>query len=288
MASSVTGVTVDARVTSLGFEFIQQHAYPTGSTVPVPRSPDRQIHKECANSQDAVQYMSRINARIIFFLSMSNWHVVFGRINSKLNFLATSGDYQSDYFELRLLEWCNVDQARLCQVLQAVSNSFMNLKRPAQVAIATSLRKAIWNWIEVHPAEFHALVESNRNIDRSAERLFDVLYSASDSSSHFSQRAYSLYPLMTMLLVICPETTKRVAMKSISGKFLGSSGKKSTFVDTFRRGITNSKTFEHCAVCHIDFIRASGYVSPDLSESGLRTLGPDLHVDLRVSPTALQ
>ncbi|CAG8778703.1 33251_t:CDS:2, partial [Racocetra persica] len=78
--------------------------------------------------------------RVIFYISASNWNVVFSRIKNRISHLAAANDNTTEAAELRLLEVSDLNSKRLSMVLQVV--------------MATVLRKAIWNWIEVFPAEF--------------------------------------------------------------------------------------------------------------------------------------
>jgi neurofibromin 1 len=61
-------------------------------------------------------------AQIIFYVSASNWSFLLSRIRTRVQYLGTQGasatDDTSDLGDLRLLEWANMDRARLGQVLQ--------------------------------------------------------------------------------------------------------------------------------------------------------------------------
>jgi neurofibromin 1 len=225
--------------------------------------------------------MTKRTARVIFYLSASNWPLVLSRIKARVAHLTTTLEENPELFELRFLEWANVDATRLAQALQEISTPFLHVKRPAQTALASALRKAIWNWIDVYPAEYQALIEGTRKLDGNPDVLFDVLLSMSDSSST-NKRAKVFYPLMAMLLVLSPDSLKRLALGDVSrgGSALA---KKHSFLDSLRKGLSQSKSFEACAVCYVDLVRAAMCCSPRLETSGIRTLAPDLQNDLKVS-----
>lgn len=99
-------------------------------------------------------------------------------------------------------------------------NSFMNLKRYTQISMAIVLRKAIWNWIEVFPAEFVKLCQSQKRMDGGPELLFDICNNISSGNKSKSL----FWPLQTMLLVLCPDmlmnavTTDKAPTKSAQRK----------------------------------------------------------------------
>lgn len=49
--------------------------------------------------------------------------------------------------------------------------------REAQLAIATPLRSAVWNWIEYHPREFNEIIRTRTKTEGAPERVFDLLTS---------------------------------------------------------------------------------------------------------------
>ena len=268
----------------LGAKFIQRHSFPSGSNSPPLPHPPKLLAGECSSVPTAVHQMTKTVSRIVFFLSASNWPLLLARIKARISHLQTTIDDNPDMVELRLLEWSNLNRIRLSQTLQEVSSSFLHVKRPAQIAVASVLRKAIWNWIDVQPAELDALIESGRKIEGGADVLFDVLHSASDitTTSH-ARRTKAFYPLMAMLLVICPDLFKKATMSDGSSKGLGGLTKKLSFLESLRKGVNSSKGFEACAICYVDIVRAAMHVSPRLESSGLRSIVPDIQSDLRVS-----
>lgn len=200
-----------------------------------------------------------------------------------MSHLTTTIEDSPDFVDLRLLEWSNLNRSRLSQVLQEISSTFLHVKRPAQISIAVVLRRAIWIWIDINPSELDVLIESNRKIEGGADVLFDVLHSASDptSSSH-AKRTRAFYPLMTMLLVICPDMLKRASLVESGGRGLGGLTKKLSFLESLRKGVNSSKGFEACTICYVDFLRAAMSISPRLENSGLRSITHDIQSDLRV------
>lgn len=265
---------------SLGAKFIQQHSYPSTSSSEIVVSEHSKLLAPAASTTaTAVVQMTKYTARIVFFLTAANWPLVLSRIKARVAHLTTTLEENPELYELRLLEWANVDSSRLAQALQEISSPFMHVKRPAQTALATALRKSIWNWIDLYPAEFQSLIEGNRKFDANPDGLFDVLYSMSDSSTN-NKRAKVFYPLMVMLLVLSPDTMKRIALGE-SARSGQSFGKKLAFMDSLRKGLSASRSYEACVVCYVDLVRAPMSCSPRLDSSGIRSLVPEMQSDLR-------
>ena len=97
--------------------------------------------------------------------------------------------------------------------ISALCSSFLHMKKNAQLAIAVSLRRAIWGWIETYPAEFVQLCQSQRRLEGSPEILFDICNSLADTS----KRKAILWPLQTMLLILCPDVLMAATMSEGRG-----------------------------------------------------------------------
>jgi hypothetical protein len=50
------------------------------------------------------------------------------------------------------------------------------MKREVQVGVSIPLRGAIWNWIEIFPAEFNDAIRNRGRMEGAPERVFDLLY----------------------------------------------------------------------------------------------------------------
>ncbi|RSH95012.1 Ras GTPase activating protein ira2 [Saitozyma podzolica] len=264
----------------IGLKFLQRHSYSSSQRYDVD---ERKLLAPTSGSTSAtIGQMAKYVSRIIFYLSSSNWPLVLGRIKARVSFLTTTIEESPDLVELRLMEWSNPDRTRLSQVIQEISTTFLHIKRPAQVAVATVLRSCIWNWIRSYQGELEALVESNRNIEGGAETLFDVLNSASDiSSSSSARKNKAFYPLMAMLLVVSPDTLKRAVLGEMAGRTSSSIAKRLNFLESLRKGLVTSKGFEACAVCYVDFVSAAMCLGPNLESAGVKSLVPDIQNDLK-------
>jgi hypothetical protein len=67
---------------------------------------------------ELVYEIHRAAGRILFYISASNWDIVFGQIKESLSRLGQATDDSAEMTEIRLLEWCNLNAKRLSMVLQ--------------------------------------------------------------------------------------------------------------------------------------------------------------------------
>lgn len=124
--------------------------------------------------------IQRSAGRIIFYLSSSNWPMVFQKIRQKL-FKLGQGDIDAagvvgsvgstserdsvDLTEIRLLEWCSLNRSRLGMVLAELCNTVKHFPKRVQLLTAVVLRRSIWNWIGSFSGEFEALMFSRKMMD---------------------------------------------------------------------------------------------------------------------------
>ncbi|KAJ1548500.1 Ras GTPase activating protein ira2, partial [Cladochytrium tenue] len=116
--------------------------------------------------------MQRIAGRIVFYISASNWPLVYARIKQRFLYLMSASSLNDtdeigtvDVTELRYLEWCNPNKMRLSSVIVEFNNSFKSFSRKVQFLAAIVLRKCIWNWIETHPTEFVLTYQTQKRVE---------------------------------------------------------------------------------------------------------------------------
>ncbi|KAJ1987203.1 Ras GTPase activating protein ira2 [Dimargaris cristalligena] len=222
---------------------------------------------------------SRVNQttianRILFYLSASNWNVVFSRIKTRMQSLASTQDEFTDIQELRILEYCHLNTQRISHVFQELSIHFLQFRRNVQLAVAPTLRRMIWNWIESYPADYIALWKEGRRLDGNPEILFDVCLSLHDNNH--PKGKVILWPLQATLLALCPDVLTMLV------NFEGGSkaAKRRVFLDNLSKAMRNSRNFEAAAHAYVDFIRAASYVSL-IENTALNTIVSDFEPSLR-------
>lgn len=161
-------------------------------------------------------HIGRFAGRIVKHLSASNWPVVFHRMRTKVNVLSSTSEDNPDTVDLQLMTYSIMDKSRLIQVLQGtnsdtnsvyllltvcsvLSSLLVNMKREAQAAVASPLRKAIWNWIDLFPHEFNEALRSRGRMEGAPERTFDLLCAMQQGVEK------SLWPTLTILNCISSE-----------------------------------------------------------------------------------
>ncbi|KDN38513.1 hypothetical protein K437DRAFT_22753 [Tilletiaria anomala UBC 951] len=210
---------------------------------------------------------------VIFYLSSSNWAVVFARIRNRLAYLSTTIEESPNTAELRLLECSNLHRQRLGSVVSELCTTFLHLKRSAQQTIAVALRRGIWNWIYYHPEEFAQMYATGRRLEGASDVLFDQVYNLAEST----RKKLWFWPMLNSLLMLCPDIVGRAAIGE--GRKSGSVAKKVQFLEGLRKSLRTSKLSDVAAVCCVDLVRAAAFTQR--AESGLRLVVPDIERELR-------
>ena len=84
-------------------------------------------HMSLANSSIVVNdLIAKYVGRIIFHLSASNWKVVFDRLSSKINSIATHHELAPDCIDLQFMSHCVMDRTRLVVLLNRASFFFFS------------------------------------------------------------------------------------------------------------------------------------------------------------------
>ncbi|GAC96962.1 RasGAP group protein [Pseudozyma hubeiensis SY62] len=234
-------------------------------------SPDVEGFDTSSNLQTRIY---RLASQVVFHLSSSNWVVVNARLRNRLYYLSSTIEEAPSTAELRLLECSNFQRSRLANILQEVGTSFPQLKRSAQYTIALTLRRAIWSWIQYHPAEFVSLATNNRRFEGSPDVVFDQVYALADNT----KRKIAFWPLLTSLLILCPDLVGRAAVGE-NRKASGSLAKKLSFIDGLRKSPRNPALVDTATLCCVDLFKAAATVPR--SENGLRLIVHDLEAELK-------
>ncbi|CAH1760475.1 9376_t:CDS:10 [Entrophospora sp. SA101] len=218
------------------------------------------LNSSSSNIFEIITDIYRNAGHVIFYISASNWNVVFSRIKNRIGYLTSTNDERPETAELKFLECSDLNSKRLSIVIQELCGSFLNLKKTAQSAMAQVLRKSIWNWIKNFPEEFVALCQSQKKLEGGPEILFDICSNITDNS----RRKKFFWPLQTMLLILCPDILS----------------KKVAFLETLKISLKRSRSAEVAIECCVDICKASTYVSRKDSLA-LRLIVPEIENDLR-------
>lgn len=242
-----------------------------------------------------VASLSRHAAMVVFYLSSSNWGVVFGVLRKRLSLLVcqartgapvtalNADDVAVATSDLRLLEAINATKPRLGVVLAELNSAFLHLRRPAQIVVASSLRRMIWSFILYRPDEFAALHQSNRRLDGGPDALFDIVSTAAESHAGGKRRA-ALWPLLSALLVLCPDLVARLSLGEGRKLAITGTGKKHAYYDALRKQLrqpANKPASPPEAPTHaaVDLVIAASFTRT--TDASLRLVVPDLEPELR-------
>ncbi len=223
--------------------------------------------------------------RIMQLISASNWPLVFQRIQNKLQYLSqisnqpasspTPTEYlekESDYTELRFIEWCDYNRERLAQLITELSANISLVPKKAMALIAVVLRRSIWCWIEGYPAEFASFCSTQKRFEGGPEVLFEAFASWAD------KRKQVYWPTMLMLLLLHPDILFQLSISSTKNPHVV---QKTAFVDGLRKGLRGPKNVDISVVCYVDFCRASLCVSKN-DANFLKAIAGGFDLELRV------
>ncbi|KAG6896188.1 hypothetical protein C0992_009811 [Termitomyces sp. T32_za158] len=222
--------------------------------------------------------------RIIFQISASNWGVVYSRIRTKIQFLASNTAEHPDPIDLQLVAHCALDRARLVQILTELSSLLVSMGREGHIAIAVPLRAAVWNWITTFPHEFSEAICVRGGVGGAPERVFDILYT---QNSGTDERIF--WPTLAILNCTMSErmrTDFQDYQASLAGNSVKMTRKEQKFLDeVMRHAYGNSKLATVALVCLIDICRAATYLSEE-SESALRMIAHDMAHEIKAALTS--
>ncbi|KAG8870177.1 Ras GTPase activating protein ira2 [Serendipita sp. 405] len=226
--------------------------------------------------------ISKYINKIIFYISASNWPVVFARIRQKIHFFASGSEEIHDNTDMKLLSYCAMDQKRLTQLFQELSSLLVSMKREAQSSISLYLRNSIWNWVNGFPEQFGEVIVSQRKLEGAPERVFDTLYQMMQDSSIINNSRRIIWPTLAALLATSPERLRQseAAMTGMTG---GSSRTLNAYLPTVSATLLNrdTKQSDVAMVCYLDLCKAAISLPSSVDQSALRSLAPDLAHELR-------
>ncbi|KAG8587296.1 hypothetical protein GDO81_005630 [Engystomops pustulosus] len=215
------------------------------------------IHTHREGNQHAAEL--RISASgVLFSLSCNNFNAVFSRISTRLQELTVCSEDNADVHDIDLIQYINVDCAKLKRLLQETVFKFKSLKKVAQLAVINSLEKAFWNWVENYPDEFTKLYQRPQtDMADCAEKLFDLV----DSFAESNKRKVAVWPLQIILLVLCPEIIQDISKEVVEENRMN----KKLFLENLRKALTGhgvgKPLTESAAIACVKLCKASTYVN---------------------------
>ncbi|KAJ8348709.1 hypothetical protein SKAU_G00272980 [Synaphobranchus kaupii] len=215
------------------------------------------IHTYREGNQHAAELRASASG-VLFSLSCNNFSAVFSRISTRLQELTVCSEDTVDVHDIELIQYINVDCAKLKRLLQETVFKFKALKKPAQLSVINSLEKAFWNWVENYPDEFTMLYQRPQtDMADCAEKLFDLV----DSFAESAKRKAAVWPLQIILLILCPNITQDISRETVEETKLN----KKLFLENLRKvlaGHGSSKQLtESAAIAGVKLCKASTYIN---------------------------
>ncbi|XP_045692031.1 neurofibromin isoform X4 [Phyllostomus hastatus] len=195
---------------------------------------------------------------VLFSLSCNNFNAVFSRISTRLQELTVCSEDNVDVHDIELLQYINVDCAKLKRLLKETAFKFKALKKVAQLAVINSLEKAFWNWVENYPDEFTKLYQiPQTDMAECAEKLFDLV----DGFAESTKRKAAVWPLQIILLILCPEVIQDITKDAVDENNMN----KKLFLDSLRKALAghggSRQLTESAAIACVKLCKASTYIN---------------------------
>ncbi len=173
-----------------------------------------------------ISQVKQLASNVIFALSVNNFNALFCKILARLedtidDFATSSGQDNgsaANTYDLELIRHINFDMAKLTRLLNEVVVKWRGLKKLHQSVLVTSLEIAIWNWLDTYPDEFKDLQKRpNAELSDNCEKLFEFLDQFYEKQKG---KAQFIWPLQTMLLVLCPIVLEELVYSIEKGQLL--------------------------------------------------------------------
>ena len=241
---------------------------------------------------DTVVYpMSQVKqlaSNVLFALSVNNFNALFSKILSRLE--ETNEEFQSDacLYDLELIQHINVDIAKLTRLLNEVVSKWKHLKKTSQTLLVTSLEKAIWNWLDTYPEEFTDLQKRpNSELSDNCEKLFEQLDQFYEKQK---AKAQIIWPLQTMLLVLCPIILEELVYSIEKGGPCSQEHlKKKMFLVSLKKALdghhaSSSKQSTEAAavIAFVKLCKTASYINNKDSSNVLFAYVPSVISDLKI------
>ncbi|KAH0511460.1 Neurofibromin [Microtus ochrogaster] len=215
---------------------------------------------------------------VLFSLSCNNFNAVFSRISTRLQELTVCSEDNVDVHDIELLQYINVDCAKLKRLLKETAFKFKALKKVAQLAVINSLEKAFWNWVENYPDEFTKLYQiPQTDLAECAEKLFDLV----DGFAESTKRKAAVWPLQIILLILCPEIIQDISKEGFDENNIN----KKLFLDSLRKALAghggSRQLTESAAIACVKLCKASTYINWE-DNSVIFLLVQSMVVDLKI------
>lgn len=176
---------------------------------------------------------------------------------------------------------------KLTRLLNEVVTKWKHLKKIHQTVLVTSLEIAIWNWLDTYPDEFKDLQKRpNAELSDNCEKLFEHLDQFYEKQKG---KAQYIWPLQTMLLVLCPIILEELVYSIEKGGPCSQEHlRKKNFIDSLKKALAghhvgSKQSSEAAAVmAFVKLCKSASYINNKDSSNVLFVLVPSVMADLKL------
>lgn len=130
------------------------------------------------------------------------------------------------------------------------------------MALLNSLEKAIWNWMDNHPAEFKDLQrKESEELYRCCDAFFDLLDNYAETKN---KHRSAIWPLQLMLLVLTPKVLEEIYNADAGAPCSAKHVKKKQFIDSIKRALSphgSRSITEAAAITCVKLCKAATYIN---------------------------
>jgi hypothetical protein len=212
------------------------------------------IEKEKDKSQLSTRVppaLKTIASRVLFKLSVLSFDVVFSRVEDFFKNMKTD-EVNISYYNI--IEYLSFDRDKLSRLIVLLDGASAKFKKHASNAIAQPLRKAIWNYIVNFP---HQFISDCRKMTGAGGNPINLFHMFNEKT----KKSQSVWPVQTMVLLLCPKVLSDVIMLIKSGKSDSNYTKEKKFLETLKASLKTKDKADSAVACYVDLYKASSYLS---------------------------
>jgi len=196
--------------------------------------------------------LKHLAARALFKLSILSFDVVFAKVE---DFFKNMKQDEVSIPIYSMLEYINFDRTKTSRLISLLVDSSSKFKKNAIVALAYPLRKAIWNYILNFPQQFISDCATKSPMPGNPIKLFQVIVEKKP------KKTPSIWPLQTMILLLCPQALSDVIMLIKTGKTDNNYKKERKFLESLIKTLkTKGERVDYAVMCFVDLYKASTYL----------------------------
>eukprot|EP01080_Neovahlkampfia_damariscottae_P009351 gene9351-1438_t len=208
---------------------------------------------EILNESTIPERIHNMAARVLFKLSVLAFDVVFQKLDSSLRNMKTDTIDNSTCY---LIQFVHFDTDKIGKLMGLLTDNLPKFKNAAFSAIAEPLRMGIWNWMNIHPQELIDFCKYKKRLSASSLPLFDAFNTYASKKT----REAVVWPVMTLLLILDPDTFDKVALAVKKNEKIDAHKKERKFLYNLVHDLSKKDKNDASIICFIDLFKISAYM----------------------------